>query len=138
VTPADLDRTPLRDLVDRYLDLALRDFTSSSTGALLTAAEHVELLTVGAAIARHATLGRQVDVRRALLAEATWPQIATAHGITVRAARRAFRDWIDGQAALWDATPPGRRPIGLSPADRATAYRLANSRTDRKENPSTR
>ena len=56
----------------------------------------------------------------------------------VRAARRAFRDWIDGQAALWDATPPGRRPIGLSPADRATAYRLADRRTDRKENPTPR
>lgn len=63
MTPADLDRTPLRDLVDRYLDLALRDFTSWVTSAPLTAAEHVELLTVGAAVARHVTLGRQVDVR---------------------------------------------------------------------------
>lgn len=140
MTPADLDRTPLRELVDRYLDLSLRDVTATATvtSAALTAAERIELLTVGAAVARHVTLGRQVAVRRALLAGATWLQIATAHGVTARAARRDFRAWIDGQAALWDATEPGRRPLGLSPADRATAYRLANSRTDRKENPTTR
>ena len=139
MTPADLDRTPLRDLVDRYLDLTLRDFTAPVIGTPLTAAEHVELLTVGAAAVRHVDLGRQTDVRRALLAGSAWSQIATASGTSVRTARRAFRDWIDGQAALWDSTPPGRRPIGLSPTDRITAYRLADSpSTDRKENPNTR
>ena len=138
MTPADLEWTPLRDLVDRYLDLSLRDFTAQVTGAPLTAAEHVELLAVGAATNRHVSLGRQVDVRRALLAGATWPQIAAASGASVRAVRRDFRTWIAQQSALWDATPPGRRPIGLSPADRTTAHRLANPSANRKETPTTR
>lgn len=139
MTPADLDRTSLRDLVDRYVNLSLRDLTGTVTGTPLAAAEHVELLTVGAAVARQVSLGRQVAVRRALQAGATWSQIANAHGITERAARRAFRDWIDGQAGLWDATPPGRRPIGLSPPDRATARRLADTPSaDREENTTTR
>lgn len=140
MTPADLDQLPLRDLVDRYLDLSLRDLTGTVTGVRLTTAEHVELLAVGVAVARHVTTGRQVDVRRALLAGATWPQIAAASGTDVPTARRAFRDWIDGQAALWDSTArPGRLPIGLSPADRVTARRfLSTSSPDRKEHPTTR
>jgi hypothetical protein len=96
------------------------------------------MLAVGAAVARHVSLGRQVDVRRALLAGATWPQIAAASNTTVRAVRRDFRAWIAQQSALWDSTPPGGRPLGLSPEDRITAHRLANPSANRKENPTTR
>lgn len=140
MTPADFDRMPLQDMVDRYLDLSLRDFTAIVTGVRLTAAEHVELLALGVAVARHVTNGRQVGVWHALRAGATWPQIAAASGTDEPTARRAFRDWIDGQAALWDSTAlPGELPIGLSHDDRAHARRFLDTpSTDREEHPTTR
>jgi hypothetical protein len=133
---ADLDRLPLRDLVDRYLDMSLRDLLARHTYSRmpLSPAEHVDLLTLGAAIGRYVECTRQAAVRRALLAGASWPDVTAACGTD----EAAFLRWVDPQAALWDTTPPGRVRIGLSPADRATARRLANPPTDRKEATPTR
>lgn len=142
MTPADLDRTPLRDLVDRFEHLAGRDLISRyapGTGQPpLSTAEHVELIAVRAAVRQHVGYRQQSVVWRARQSGASWVSIAAASDTDVETARQDFRRWIDGQAALWDATSVGCRPFGLSPAERTEARRLADPPTDRKEVTTTR
>lgn len=106
----------LPDQIDRYRELADRDLTARSIVILqdrgeydeekarilpigkyqpLTAAEHLEMLALGEAIAFHYRHPSGVD--RAVRAGATWEQIAAARNTTAEDARAAYRDWAEGQ-----------------------------------------
>ena len=61
----------------------------------LTAAEHLEMLALGEAIAFYYRHPSQVD--GAVRAGATWAQIAAARNTEPEAARAAYREWADGQ-----------------------------------------
>jgi hypothetical protein len=83
----------------------------------LTLAEHLELIALGERIARyyrHPTL-----VHRAVLAGATWEQIAAAAGGDPDRARQAYREWAEGQHQLRSDFPGGT--IGLGDEEYAAA-----------------
>ena len=104
----------LRDQIARYEELTGRNLVARSIAALqarggydkdkhpdpgeyppLTAAEHLEMLALGEAIAFYYRHPSQVD--GAVRAGATWAQIAAARNTTPEAARAAYREWADGQ-----------------------------------------
>jgi hypothetical protein len=60
--------------------------------------ESLELLALGEVIARKAGYGRQLTVRSARAAGASWSQIGAALGISKQAAWEAHSRWIDDQA----------------------------------------
>lgn len=93
-TPEDIQRSStLLTAVARYDDLRLRD----SAGAPLSREEALELLALGEAIARMAAYGRQLDVRSARAAGASWSQVGEALGTTKQAAWEAHTRWLDTQ-----------------------------------------
>ncbi len=61
----------------------------------LTAAQALELLALGEAVARKARYGRQLTVRSARAAGATWEEIGEALGVTAASAEQAHRRWLD-------------------------------------------
>jgi hypothetical protein len=70
----------------------------------LTAAEHLEMLALGEAIAFYYRHPAGVD--HAVRAGASWEQIAAARNTTAEAARAAYREWAEGQhkyAGMGDA-----------------------------------
>lgn len=66
--------------------------------APLTREEALELLALGEVIARKAAYGRQLSVRSARQAGASWSQIGAALGTSKQAAWEAHNRWIDEQA----------------------------------------
>jgi hypothetical protein len=66
----------------------------------LTVGELLELLTLAEVIARKAGYGRQLTVRAARAAGASWSQIGRATGSTKQSAWEAHNRWIDEQARL--------------------------------------
>jgi hypothetical protein len=66
--------------------------------APLTRDEALELLALSEVIARKASYGRQLTVRSARWAGASWSQIGAALGTTKQAAWEAHSRWIDRQA----------------------------------------
>ncbi|GAA2088003.1 hypothetical protein [Actinomadura alba] len=60
--------------------------------------EALELLALGEVIARKAGYGRQLSVRSARSAGASWSQIGAALGTSKQAAWEAHGRWIDDQA----------------------------------------
>jgi hypothetical protein len=75
------------------------DDTSYDPGATpLTLDEALELLALSEVIARKAGYGRQLTVRSARQAGASWSQIGAALGTSKQAAWEAHSRWIDGQA----------------------------------------
>jgi hypothetical protein len=60
--------------------------------------ESLELLALGEVIARKAGYGRQLTVRSARAAGASWSQIGAALGVSKQAAWEAHSRWIDDQA----------------------------------------
>jgi len=104
----------LRYQIARYEELTGRNLVARSIAALqarggydkdkhpdpgeyppLTAAEHLEMLALGEAIAFYYRHPSQVD--GAVRAGATWAQIAAARNTEPEAARAAYREWADGQ-----------------------------------------
>jgi hypothetical protein len=101
-TPEQLDRDlTLRTAVARYDDLRLRDSLSDPDDpggpAALDRAEALELLALGELISRKAVAGRQLTVRSARAAGASWAAIGQALGTTRQAAWEAHTRWIDSQ-----------------------------------------
>src|SRR3954467_13581007 len=86
----------LTTAVARFEDLRLRDSLAEPP---LTRAETLELLALGEGIARKSGYGRQLTVRSARTAGASWAEIGSALGTTRQSAWEAHRRWIDGQAA---------------------------------------
>jgi hypothetical protein len=110
VTPEELEaRSTLRTAVVRYDELRTRDSLADSTLAGTTSgepavdderlnrAEALEMLALGEVIARKASYGRQLGVRAARVAGASWSQIGLALGTSKQSAWEAHARWIDEQ-----------------------------------------
>lgn len=98
----------LRTAVARYDDLRIRDALAGSPDDLaegagvaaerLDQAQALEMLALGEVIARKAGYGRQLGVRSARSAGASWTQIGLALGVSKQSAWEAHTRWIDEQA----------------------------------------
>ncbi len=104
MTPDRLEREhTLLTAVARYEQLRQRDtFAEFDVGlgdpdgkGPLTAAEALEMLTLGELIARKAGYGRPLGVRSARRAGASWAQIGSALGTSKQAAWETHRRWLD-------------------------------------------
>jgi hypothetical protein len=85
----------LQTAVVRYNDLRMRDALGS---APLSSEQALEMLALGEVIVRKAGYGRQLSVRSARLAGASWAQIGAALGISKQSAWEAHSRWISDQA----------------------------------------
>jgi hypothetical protein len=87
--------------VARFEELRGRDSLADPDGGppALDRAEALELLALGEVIARKVGYGRQLTVRSARSAGASWADIGSAMGTTRQSAWEGHRRWIDGQAA---------------------------------------
>lgn len=77
--------------------------------------EALELLALGEVIARKVGYGRQLTIRTARQAGASWSQIGTALGTTKQSAWESHARWIDEQTAGgWDGedAEAARRLVG--------------------------
>ena len=109
-TPDALDREhTLTTAVARYNELRMRDLLAPAAAeptpgepAMLPLSQHeaLELLALSEVITRKAVYGRQLTVRSARAAGASWSQIGASLGTTKQAAWEAHSRWIDEQAAL--------------------------------------
>lgn len=95
VTPDDLERQhTLQTATARYDELRAREALAPP----LAREDALELLALSEVIARKAGYGRQLSVRSARSAGASWSQIGAALGTSKQAAWEAHGRWIDGQA----------------------------------------
>jgi hypothetical protein len=109
-TPDSLEtQHTLTTAVARYNELRARDLLASAAGldsedpaapAPLPATEALELLALSEVITRKAGYGRQLTVRSARVAGASWSQIGAALGTSKQSAWEAHSRWIDQQAEL--------------------------------------
>lgn len=127
-TPEDLERRfTLVTAVARYDVLRTHDALAApgdddeAGPDPLTRGEALEMLALGEAIARKAAYGRQLSVRSARRAGASWAQIGAALGTSKQAAWEAHSRWIDEQAERRGS--PGH--VGWDDNDVAAARRLA-------------
>jgi hypothetical protein len=86
----------------------------------LTAAEHLEHMAIGEALARYYRHPSMLD--RAVRAGASWDEVGAARGTSAKQARRDYRAWADGQHHL-HAWSGGR--FGMSDAEYAEAKHRA-------------
>ncbi len=109
-TPASLEREhTLATAVARYDQLRMRDLLTLGAEDLpadeqpepgaLSQHEALELLALSEVITRKAAYGRQLTVRSARAAGASWTQIGAALGTTKQSAWEAHSRWIDQQAS---------------------------------------
>lgn len=106
--PDRLDtRLTLRVAVARLDELRIREALGGAAGIedpddlvglapQLTRHEALELLALTEVVARKAVAGRQLSVRTALAAGATWDEVAASLGTTAQAAEDAYRRWVAG------------------------------------------
>jgi hypothetical protein len=87
----------------------------------LTAAEHLELIALGERAARH--YRHPALVHYAVVAGATWEQIAAATRGDPDQARQAYRDWAEGQHRLRSDFPGGT--LGLDDGEYAAAVKAS-------------
>ncbi|MDP9843402.1 hypothetical protein [Streptosporangium lutulentum] len=91
----------------------------------LTVAEHIELLALAECIAR--TVRHPANIHHALLAGATWADIALAVDSDESAVRRDYRQWADDQYDLHRHYPN----LGMTADEHAAATaRAAQNTTD--------
>jgi hypothetical protein len=131
-TPDELeDVHTLRTAVTRYdalrsrdslADLAEEERDAGPAGAApLDREEALELLALGEVIARKAGYGRQLAVRSARAAGASWAQVGAALGTTRQSAWEAHARWIEEQERSY----AGSGYEGLDPDEATTARTLA-------------
>ncbi|MFJ5222512.1 hypothetical protein [Streptomyces sp. NPDC088400] len=135
-TPEELEsRFTLLTAVARYDELRIRESLSAPDEdgfrldpdiAALTREETLELLALGELIARKAAYGRQLSVRSAREAGASWSRIGAALGTSKQAAWEAHGRWIDEQARQHRQTGS----IGWDDADATAARALAGEPDD--------
>jgi hypothetical protein len=121
-----LDRSlALPAAVARFEELRTRDSLADPDGGPpgLDRREALELLALGEVIARKVGYGRQLTVRSARAAGASWAEIGTALGTTRQSAWEGHRRWIDGQAAQHGEVGQ----IGFDAAEAKAARALAGS-----------
>lgn len=85
----------LQTAVTRYDELRMRDALMSPS---LSAEEALQMLALGEVIIRKAGYGRQLSVRSARAAGASWTQIGAALGMSKQSAWEAHARWIEEQA----------------------------------------
>ena len=143
-TYCEASEVPFPDVVNRYQALDRRDSMARAIAILqargqwgddrslnpedyppLTAAEHLELIALGEVMARH--YRHPAQVHHAVLAGATWEQIAAATGGDADQARRDYRMWAEGQHDLRQQFPGGT--IGLGDDEYAEAIRKTDAGT---------
>jgi hypothetical protein len=97
----------------------------------LTVTEHLELLAAGELLARY--YRHPAHAHRALLAGATWDEVAAATGRDEARARRDYREWAEDEHRLW-ADYDGEFGIdadeyaaAIARADKGAEQRLAQS-----------
>ena len=105
-TPEDVERQhTLLTAVARFDELRARetfgpvlgDAGADDVGAALSRQEALELLALGEVIARKAGYGRQLAVRSARAAGASWAQVGAALGTSKQSAWEAHTRWVDAQ-----------------------------------------
>ena len=121
-----LDREhTLSTAVRRYETLRTRDSLADPDDEEgprpLGGAEALELLALGEVIARKAGQGRQLTVRTARSAGASWADIGRSLGMSRQSAWEAHRRWIDEQVAQHGSVGS----IGFDADDAASARALA-------------
>ncbi len=127
----------LRVAVARYDELRLRDSLSSDpdrdevgpAGRSLDRVEALELLALGEIIARKAVYGRQLAVRTARAAGASWSQIGLALGATKQSAWEGHNRWIQEQVQQHENS--GYE--GLDELEAAQARQLAGDRDEKED-----
>jgi hypothetical protein len=126
----ELERTStLTSAVARLEELRTREALADPddpSGAQLGRAEALELLALQEVVARKAGYGRQLTIRTARSAGASWSDIGRAIGTTRQAAWEAHRRWIDGQESNADQVGE----IGFDADDAAAARALAGDPED--------
>ena len=131
-TPASLERQhTLATAVARYDELRLRDLLAAGAEDLpadekaepgpISRQEALELLALSEVIARKSAYGRQLTVRSARAAGASWAQIGAALGTTKQSAWEAHSRWIDQQASQRSAYGPRSMDSQQAAAARALA-----------------
>jgi len=97
MSPDELDTVlTLRTAVARYEELRVRD-AFADVEEPLGRAEALELIALGEVIARKARYGRQLAVRTAREAGASWSQIGHAMGTSKQTAWETHNRWIEQQ-----------------------------------------
>jgi hypothetical protein len=133
-TPTSLEpQYTLATAVARYDELRMRDLVAPAAVDVvdcdppglspLSQHEALELLALSEVIARKATYGRQLTVRSARAAGASWSQIGAAMGTTKQAAWESHNRWIDDQVSQRGRT--GHK--GLDDRQAAAARALAGN-----------
>jgi hypothetical protein len=129
----DLDtRLTLRTAVARFEELRTREALATDDdppAAGLTREETLELLALGEVIARKAGYGRQLTVRSARAAGASWTAIGRALGTSKQSAWEGHARWIDEQADQHRTDGVG----GLDELAVARSRRLAGRPDDHRE-----
>ena len=98
-TPEDLEwEYTLVTAVARFEELRYRAALADAA-APLSRDDALELLALAELIARKAGYGRQLDIRAARAAGASWSQIGAALGASKQSVWEAHARWIDSQAA---------------------------------------
>jgi hypothetical protein len=102
MTPDDLEREhTLRTAVARYDELRTQDSLASDdpddpgAAAALAGEQALEMLALGELIARKAGYGRQLGVRSARRAGASWTEIGRALGSSKQSAWEAHSRWLE-------------------------------------------
>jgi hypothetical protein len=120
---ARYDRLRARDtLAAAAADLADPAGSAGAGVAALSREESLEMLALGVLIAHKAGYGRQLGVRSAREAGASWSQIGAALGTSKQSAWEAHMRWIDEQAL---PTRTGHQ--GLGKHETAAARKRAGS-----------
>jgi hypothetical protein len=130
LTPGAAEDAYLGDIVARRAQVADKLFTAKHQlggAGPVTAADHLEGLALGAAMARAATQFRALDVFAAVRAGATWDQAAAATGLPLGELLSEVRAWADGQRRLYEDTPAGHTPLGLSAEEHADVVALLDT-----------
>ena len=102
-TPEDVERQhTLLTAVARFDELRAHETFGPVPGeggvrGALTRQEALELLALGEVIARKAGYGRQLAVRSARAAGASWAQVGAALGTSKQSAWEAHTRWVDAQ-----------------------------------------
>ena len=120
-TPASLEgQHTLATAVARYDQLRMRDLLAppgveprAVDGLAVTPLsqqEALELLALSEVIVRKAAYGRQLTVRAARAAGASWSQIGAAMGTTKQAAWDGHQRWLDNQLDQELTREPGAAP----------------------------
>jgi hypothetical protein len=136
VTYGDAADLPFTDVLNRWQALEQRDAMARAIATLqargewhddrsldpadyppLTVAEHLQLIALGEVAARR--FRHPAAVHQAVLAGATWEQIADAAGGDPDEARQAYRAWAEEQHDLRQQFPGGT--IGLGDEEYAAA-----------------